>query len=110
MLGRGTRLCPNLFGPGQDKEHFTVFDHCLNLEYFSQEMIPGDGPASGSIGEKIFVARVELIDLIGKRDVASALRSDLVETFRTQIESMNPHNFIVRPQLELVERFRQPEV
>ncbi|CAM5741880.1 hypothetical protein MAUB1S_02945 [Mycolicibacterium aubagnense] len=22
MIGRGTRLCPNLFGPGQDKQNF----------------------------------------------------------------------------------------
>lgn len=26
MLGRGTRLCPDLFGPGQDKEVFRIFD------------------------------------------------------------------------------------
>jgi type I restriction enzyme R subunit len=26
MIGRATRLCPNLFGPGQDKEVFRIFD------------------------------------------------------------------------------------
>ena len=26
MIGRGTRLCPDLFGPGQDKEFFYIFD------------------------------------------------------------------------------------
>jgi type I restriction enzyme R subunit len=26
MLGRGTRLCPDLFGPGQDKQCFWIFD------------------------------------------------------------------------------------
>jgi type I restriction enzyme R subunit len=36
MLGRGTRLCPDLFGPGEDKQNFFVFDFCQNLEYFSQ--------------------------------------------------------------------------
>ena len=40
MVGRGTRLCPDLFGPGQDKELFYLFDYCQNLEYFSQD-IPG---------------------------------------------------------------------
>ena len=35
MLGRGTRLCPDLFGPGKDKELFYVFDYCQNLEFFS---------------------------------------------------------------------------
>ena len=34
MMGRGTRLCQDLFGPGQDKEFFRVFDYCQNLEFF----------------------------------------------------------------------------
>ena len=38
MVGRGTRLCPDLFGPGQDKEFFYLFDYCQNLEYFSQDI------------------------------------------------------------------------
>ena len=28
MIGRGTRLCKNLFGPDSDKECFKVFDYC----------------------------------------------------------------------------------
>ena len=32
MIGRGTRLCPDLFGPGEDKREFLVFDFCGNLE------------------------------------------------------------------------------
>ena len=34
MVGRGTRLCPDLFGPGEDKEYFLIFDYCQNLEFF----------------------------------------------------------------------------
>ena len=26
MLGRATRLCPDLHGPGDDKERFSIFD------------------------------------------------------------------------------------
>jgi len=36
MVGRGTRLCKDLFGPGEDKRNFFIFDFCQNLEYFSQ--------------------------------------------------------------------------
>jgi len=35
MLGRGTRLCPDLFGPGQDKKQFIIFDVARNVEYFN---------------------------------------------------------------------------
>jgi type I restriction enzyme R subunit len=50
MLGRGTRLCPDLFGPGDDKAKFRLFDYCGNLEYFSQDPpAPSVNPwASGS--------------------------------------------------------------
>ena len=36
MLGRGTRLCPDLFGAGDDKQEFFVFDFCGNYEYFNE--------------------------------------------------------------------------
>ena len=34
MVGRGTRLCKELYGPGQDKKDFFIFDFCGNLEFF----------------------------------------------------------------------------
>ena len=43
MIGRGTRLCPDLFGPGEDKKNFFVFDFCGNLEYFSQDLPGSEG-------------------------------------------------------------------
>src|SRR6185437_8893063 len=36
MIGRGTRLCPDLYGPGKNKAYFSVFDFCQNLEFFNQ--------------------------------------------------------------------------
>src|SRR5256885_9963480 len=36
MVGRGTRLCVDLFGPGKHKEFFFLFDYCQNLEFLSQ--------------------------------------------------------------------------
>lgn len=32
MIGWGTRLCPDLFGPGQHKTQFFIFDFCQNLQ------------------------------------------------------------------------------
>ena len=45
MVGRGTRLCPDLFGPGKDKKFFYIFDYCQNLEFFSQNPETTDGRA-----------------------------------------------------------------
>ena len=30
MVGRGTRLCADLYGPGDDKTDFRIFDFCYN--------------------------------------------------------------------------------
>ena len=54
MVGRGTRLCPDLFGPGQDKEFFYIFDYCQNLEFFSQNLPTTDGTLGESLGTRLF--------------------------------------------------------
>jgi type I restriction enzyme R subunit len=105
MLGRGTRLCPDLFGPGDDKTHFAVFDFCQNLEYFSQPLLPADGTTTESLGERIFKARLELVRQLGVVEALGDERAEVAETLRARIASMNPDNFLVRPHLELIERF-----
>ena len=36
MVGRGTRLCKNLFGEGEDKKEFYVFDYMRNFQFFEE--------------------------------------------------------------------------
>jgi type I restriction enzyme R subunit len=62
MIGRGTRLCPNLFGAGKDKQYFQIFDHWGNFEYFD-ELIKEEEPAKGkSLPELLFEARIKLAE------------------------------------------------
>ncbi len=63
-IGRGTRLCPDLFGPGQDKEFFYIFDFCENLEYFGNNPDGIEAAAQESVKTKIFRRRLALIDLL----------------------------------------------
>src|SRR5205823_4727439 len=64
MVGRGTRLRPELFGPGQPKEFFYLFDYCQNLEYFSQNPETTDGALGESLGKRLFKARLEMIGVL----------------------------------------------
>jgi type I restriction enzyme, R subunit len=66
MIGRGTRLCPNLFGPGRHKECFYVFDWCRNFEFFNQNPVLADAAAGDSLAKRLFVSRVELIGELDK--------------------------------------------
>jgi type I restriction enzyme, R subunit len=60
MIGRGTRLRPNLFGPGKDKTEFLIFDHWANFDYFEEEYTEVNPPGTKSLMELVFVRRVNL--------------------------------------------------
>src|SRR5207244_6278551 len=46
MVGRGTRLSKDLFGLGEDKTFFYIFDYCQNLEFFGQNPPTTEGSLS----------------------------------------------------------------
>jgi type I restriction enzyme, R subunit len=109
MLGRGTRLCPDLFGPGDDKTEFNVFDFCQNLEYFSQPLVPAESSGAEPLSERIFKARLEMIQQLETIKAYGDERAQIADVLRNAIASMNKNNFLVRPHLELVEKFGTAE-
>lgn len=60
MIGRGTRLCKNLFGPGKDKSEFLIFDHWGNFEYFDELKEEAEPSRSKSLPEQLFEARIAM--------------------------------------------------
>jgi type I restriction enzyme R subunit len=72
MIGRGTRLCPNLFGPGKDKTHFQIFDHWGNFERFDQGYKTADPKQIKSLMQSVFEARLELARAALEKQEASA--------------------------------------
>ncbi|MDF0651760.1 MAG: DEAD/DEAH box helicase family protein [Nitrospira sp.] len=128
MVGRGTRLCSDLFGPGQHKESFYLFDYCQNLEYFSQDIPETDGMVGASLGKRLFNARLELIaalDCASHEKLATAvkeafatyggpatkeeMRGSVAELLQREVAAMNLDNFVVRPHRRLVEKYAKPE-
>jgi len=115
MLGRGTRLCEDLFGPGQDKAFFTVFDFCQNFEFFNQNPTLTEGSGGASLSKKLFTARVGLISAIDEAQAGGGpnsglkdLREGLAKRLVDEISGMTPANFIVRPKRRLVEKYTAP--
>src|SRR5436305_12813350 len=72
MIGRGTRLRENLFGPGQHKTHFLIFDHWKNFEYFDQKYQPTEPKQTKSLPQRVFEARVVLAEPALQRGDAPA--------------------------------------
>ena len=124
MLGRGTRLRPELFGPGKPKQFFYVFDYCQNLEYFNQNLPPVEVAVAESLSTRLFKARLELVGKLdakaenvadegdgygGEPQTDRQLRHALVSRLREEVSSMNLDNFIVRPKRRWVEKYQASE-
>jgi type I restriction enzyme R subunit len=119
MIGRGTRLCPDLFGPGQHKTYFFLFDYCGNLEFFSVNPDATEGSVAESLGKRLFKTRLELVSTLDQLDAGmrpanlvkseADLRHETAETLRQEVAAMNPENFVVRPKRRLVEKYAKEE-
>jgi len=128
MMGRGTRLCPDLFAPGQDKEFFCVFDYCQNLEFFGANPETKDASAPKSLSERLFASRLDLArSLDEKADKAGGfseagqatygpseeplpgekdIRDDAVKTLQETVAGLNLDNFLVRQHRRAVEKYQ----
>jgi type I restriction enzyme R subunit len=60
MIGRGTRLRENLFGPGKDKAEFLIFDHWSNFWFFDEKYKETQPSAQKSLLQHLFESRIEL--------------------------------------------------
>ncbi len=114
MMGRGTRLCPNLFGPGQDKREFLVFDFYQNFEYFKYHHDGSMPMQSQSIVSLIFNLRTDIKYALQDaahqaNEAAKAFHDKLADTLHKQISSLNKSRIDVRLQLRDVENYANPE-
>ena len=110
MIGRGTRLCPELFGPGDDKHDFRVFDFCFNFDFFREHPEGIEDSGGVSLRARLFRSRVRLLSDVQATpdlDPEAALAGALTTELHREVAAMNRENFIVRMQLEAVERFRR---
>ena len=116
MVGRGTRLKPDLFGPGQDKQFFSIFDFCQNLEFFKANPDATEGSLSESLGTRLFKTRLELLGTLSLADGnakphrgkgEAALAKSLSAALQAEVAAMNVENFVVRTRRKMVEKYQQ---
>ena len=109
MIGRGTRLCPDLFGPGLDKENFYIFDFCGNFEFFRCH--PQGQPESRvpkPLRQRIFETRLDLLAALDEQSdpMLAPLRQQTAADLHSYVAAMNLDNFLVRPARPTVEPFQ----
>lgn len=115
MIGRGTRLCPNLFGEGLDKEKFLIFDFCNNFDYFRVNTNGSDSGIQESISEKIYNTKAQIARELQASPFSTDqpfidYRCDLVKGLHATVTEFNDNSFLVKHHLRYVEYFRDLSV
>jgi type I restriction enzyme R subunit len=121
MIGRGTRLCQDLFGPGQDKEQFLVFDLGRNVDFFNSGIPEADAKVQPSLGERLFARRTELLYTLDRLHPElhapsgagdgreppgeAAVRDDVATRLRAEVAGMDRDNIEVRRHLREVDTY-----
>ena len=109
MIGRGTRLCPNLFGPGKDKTHFQIFDHWGNFERFDEGYTPAEPAGAKSLMQQVFEARLELANAALDSQNAEAFGL-AVELVGKDIAALPEKTIAVREKWKQLAAAKRPEV
>lgn len=119
MIGRGTRLCPNLCcsdaesGSYQDKKYFYIFDYLRNFEFFRTHQDGIEGGETLSNAESVFGRRVRLIyhfqDEAFADEKYQALRKELIEILVAQIGGLNTERVCVHPCRQYVDVYKNAE-
>jgi type I restriction enzyme R subunit len=63
MIGRGTRLCKDLFGPGLEKSEFLIFDHWDNFAFHDLNAEEVEPNVPKPLTQRRYEARIELAAL-----------------------------------------------
>lgn len=109
MIGRGTRLCPNLFAPGEHKKYFLILDFCENFEYFDafpEGIVP---TVPKSLSQQIFEAKLEISFQLRANPESTEddqiLASLYIDELHQLIATLDQQRFVVRKELRLVNTF-----
>lgn len=108
MVGRGTRLCPDVFGPGQDKKEFYIFDYCGNLEFFGHNPKGVEPGATFSLTQRVFLLKTQLAVCLEKfvtDDDLNDFRNSLLDELHQEILALDCDSFVNRPHLRSIDTF-----
>jgi type I restriction enzyme, R subunit len=111
MIGRGTRLCLDLFGVGHHKTEFVIFDYCQNFEFFGVNPDGVKTKAIKSLTQQIFEAKLELAMLVREDADSSveerALAEGYIADLHQTIATLDRTRFVVKAKLRYVVEYSE---
>lgn len=113
MIGRGTRLCEDLYGPGIDKDRYMIFDYYKNFEFFEINKKGPEGSSVKSLTENIFNIKIDIIKALEHLDYQVDelvdYRNELIEQTLKDISIINRDRFNANMRLHLINKYSEEE-
>ena len=114
MIGRGTRLSEDIFGPGKHKECFYIFDWCGNFDYFDQNPDGHEAPVSQSLTERLFCLRSEIAFHLQHQqyqedEYCKSLHDENKALLHEQVQALSDSHISVRMKWEAVSHFKEAD-
>jgi len=108
MIGRGTRLCKDLFAINEDKKEFVIFDFCENFEFFNAQPKGTIGKTGKTLSQRLFELRLRLAFVLLVQDDTDLKKygQSIIDQLIKQTQELNGDSFIVRQHWEVVEKYR----
>ncbi len=120
MIGRGTRLSPDLFGPGLDKQGFLIFDYYDNFRYFSTtgtwSTVEGSGTTNSIVPQTVMLNKHRLGILMNLQQEKAlcafdaAYRDELKAHFISETRGLNNDDIAVQYNMAYVSKYRTAEI
>ena len=104
MIGRGTRLSPNLLGEGEDKKRFKIFDFCANFHYFDIEANGLPSQRTVALKERLFLKRIKLLKSMERE--SGATKKAIKEVVASQIEGLDTSAYNLKKQRAVIETLK----
>jgi type I restriction enzyme R subunit len=108
MIGRGTRLCENLFGKGKHKSEFYIFDHYSNFQFFEEEYQEPEDVGGKSLLQTTFEERVAFAKAALSRNHAEAFDA-AIALLKSDINDLPDDSIAVKRNLRVVHQLQQTD-
>ncbi len=117
MIGRGTRLCPDVYGPNKDKTGFLIFDYCGNFEFFGMHPDEPKGNEQLTLSQRVFNINLEMLHDLQSYEYQSdewcrKYYEELKTSLLGNVVKVKSHSerIQVRDNMEYVDKYKQIDI
>jgi len=107
MIGRGTRLCEDLYGPGEHKTGFRIIDLLGNFEFFEQQPDRVSPPLPITLTARVYQHKLKLLRTLQSTEGSDGLKTDLWESISGFVNKIDDEHYATKSALEAVEEWKK---